>query len=84
MLVWRQHIARNDKFHSPIIENPGPQSQMFKQLYTMMKTDCELEEVLGNYNDAEISPKAASEKAQTTMSENRYICQRIDFFKWPF
>ena len=59
-----------------------PRPQMFKQLYTMMKTDCELEEVLGNH--AEISPKVASEKAQKMMSENRYTYLMIDFFGGSF
>ena len=37
-------------------------------------------DVLGNRIDAEIDPKAPSEKAQTTVSENRYIYPRINFF----
>ena len=35
---------------------------------------------LGYRIDANWSPKAVSEKAQTTVSENRYISPRIDFF----
>ena len=46
---------------------------------TMVKTDCKMEEVLGYHADAEMFPKAASERAQTMMSENRYIYPRIDF-----
>ena len=41
-----------------------------------MKTDSELE---GHCIDAKISLKAASEKVQTTVSENRYVYPRIDF-----
>ena len=38
-------------------------------------------EVLGHHIDAKISPKAASEKAQTTVSENRYTSPNIDVFR---
>ena len=40
-----------------------------------------IREVLGHPIDAEISPKAPSEKAQTTVSENRYTFPRIDVFR---
>ena len=36
---------------------------------------------MGHRIDAEISPKAASEKAQTTVSENRFTSPKIDVFK---
>ena len=38
-------------------------------------------EVLGHRIDAKISPKAASEKAQTTVSESRYTSSNIDVFR---
>ena len=38
-------------------------------------------EVLGHRIDAKISPKAASEKAQTTVSENTYTFPNIDVFR---
>ena len=38
-------------------------------------------EVLGHCIDAKISPKAVSEKAQTTVSENRYTFPKIDVFR---
>ena len=38
-------------------------------------------EVLGHRIDAEISPKAASEKEQTTVSENRYTSPKIGVFR---
>jgi len=38
-------------------------------------------EVLGHRIDAKISPKAASEKPQTTVSENRYTSLKIDVFQ---
>ena len=38
-------------------------------------------QVLGYHIDAKISPKAASEKAQTTVSENRYTSPNIDVFR---
>ena len=37
--------------------------------------------VLWHHIDAEISPKAASEKAQTTVSESRYTSPKIDVFR---
>ena len=39
-----------------------------------------IKEVLGHRIDAKISPKVPSEKAQTTMSENRYTFPKIDVF----
>ena len=38
-------------------------------------------EVFGHRIDAKISPKAASEKAQTTVSENTYTFPNIDVFR---
>ena len=38
-------------------------------------------EVLGHRIDAEISPKPASEKEQTTVSKNRYTSPKIDVFR---
>ena len=38
-------------------------------------------EVLGHRIDAKISPKAPSEKAQTTVSENTYTFAKIDVFR---
>ena len=38
-------------------------------------------EVLGHRIDAKISPKAASEKVQTTVSENTYTFPNIDIFR---
>ena len=40
-----------------------------------------IKEVLGHRIDAKISPKVPSEKAQTTMSENRYTFPKIDVFR---
>ena len=40
-----------------------------------------IREVLGHRIDAKISPKAPSEKAQTTVSENRYTFLKIDVFQ---
>ena len=36
---------------------------------------------MGHRIDAIISPKAASEKAQTTVSENRYTYPKIDVYR---
>ena len=51
--------------------------QLHPQAATMLKTD---RGVFGYRMDATISSKAASEKAKTMVSHNRYIYQRIDFF----
>ena len=40
-----------------------------------------IQEVLGHRINAEISPIAASEKAQTTVSENRHTFPKIDVFQ---
>ena len=52
--------------------------QLHPQAATMLKTD---RGVFGYRMDATISSKAASEKAKTMVSHNRYIYQRIDFFR---
>ena len=53
---------------------------MFK-IATATKIYCELGWVLGHHIDAKISPKTASEKAQTTVSENRYTSPKVDVFR---
>ena len=40
--------------------------------------------VLGHHINAKISPKVASEKVQTTVSENRCIYPRMGFFRQSF
>ena len=40
-----------------------------------------IREVLGHRIDTKISPKAALDKAQTTVSENRYTSPKIDTFQ---
>ena len=41
----------------------------------------QIRQILGHHIDAKISPKAASEKVQTTVSENRYTSPNIDVFR---
>ena len=53
-----------------------------KQLYCY-EIYCKLAGVMGRRINAEISPKAASEKAQT-VSGNRYTSPKIDVFERPF
>ena len=53
---------------------------MFKTATTAINL-LRIGEVLGHHINAEISPKAASEKAQTTLSENRYTSLKIDVFR---
>ena len=53
--LFGDNIARNFTVQLLItLVHIQPRPQMFKQLYTMMKTDCKLEEVLRNHIDAEI------------------------------
>ena len=47
------------------------------------KNILQIGQALGHHMDAKISPKAASEKVQTTMSENRYTSLNIDVFWMP-
>ena len=51
----------------------------FMSVTTTTKTDCEMEGSWG-YIYTEISPKAASGKAQMNMSENKYIFFEDDLF----
>ena len=50
---------------------------MFKTATTILQ----IGEVLGHCIDAKISPKAASEKVQTTVSGNRYTYLKINVFR---
>ena len=50
-----------------------------KQL--LLENILRIREVLGHRIGAKISPKAPSEKAQTTVSENRYTFPKIDVFR---
>ena len=54
-----------------------------KQLYCY-EIYCKLAGVMWRRISAEISPKAASEKAQTAVSGNRYTSPKIDVFGRPF
>ena len=48
------------------------------QISYRYKNILRIREVLGQHIDAKISPKTPSEKAQTTVSENRYTFPKID------
>ena len=78
-------IARNHKYHSSVIDRMTAWS-MFSRVPASAQSGYRDENrlriggVLGHRIDAEIYPKAASEKAQTTVSENRYVYPRINFF----
>ena len=82
--MFEDNTARNDKFHRPIIDRIGlarvqlhPSVQSSYRYQNILR----IGEVLGHRIDAKISPKAASENAQTTVSENRYTNPIIDVFR---
>ena len=82
--MFEDSTARNDKFHRPIlIESDW---LMFSSATGARNSYhyeniLRIREVLGHRIDAKIFPKAPSEKAQTTMSENTYTFPKIDVFQ---
>ena len=83
-LVWRQHSKKRQISPSDYWSNrtgscsAAPLSVQSSYRYENI---LRIREVLGHRIDAEISPKAPSEKAQTTVSENRYTFPKIDVFR---
>ena len=77
--MFEDNTVRNDKFHRPIIDRIGL-VQIVQSSYRYQNI-LRIGEVLGHRIDAKISPKAASEKAQTTVSENTYTFPNIDVFR---
>ena len=76
----------NEKFYRPIIDRIGlahacSAAPLNVQSSYRYENIMQIGEVLGHHIDAKISPKAASEKAQTTVSENRYTSPNIDVFR---
>ena len=82
--MFGDNTVRNDKFHRPIIDRIG---LAHVQLHPSVQSSYRYQNilriggVLGHCIHAKISPKAASEKAQTTVSENRYTNPIIDVFR---
>ena len=83
--MFGNNTARNDKFNRPIIDSnrTGPCSAAPLSVQSSYRYEniLRIGEVLGHRIDAKISPKAASEKAQTTVSENRCTSPKIDVFR---
>ena len=82
--MFEDNTARNDKFHCQIIDRIGlahVQLRPSVQNSYATKITCKLGRSLGHRIDAKISQKASSEKAQTTVSENRYTFPKIDVFR---
>ena len=82
--MFEDNTVRNNKFHHPIIGQIGlahVQLPLSVQSSYGYKNILQIGEVLGHCIDAKISPKAASEKAQITVSENRYTSPKIDVFQ---
>ena len=83
-LVWRQHGKKRQILPSNYWLNPtgscsaAPLSAQSSYHYENI---LQIGENLGHCIDAKISPKADSEKAQTTVSENRYTSPKIDVFR---
>ena len=83
-LVWRQHSKKRQISPSDYWSNrTGPCSAAPLSVQSSYRYENMLwiGEVLGHRIDAKISPKAASEKAQTTVSENTYTFPNIDVFR---
>ena len=84
--MFGDNTARNDKFHRSIVDpmtlvHVQPRFRVLKAT-TATKTDCQFEGSWGIVRiHAKISPKAASEKAQTTVSGNRNTNPIIDVFR---
>ena len=77
--MFGDNTARNDKFHRPT--GPCSATPLSVQSSYRYQNILRIGEVLGHRIDAKISPKAASEKAQTTVSENTYTFPNIDVFR---
>jgi len=83
-LVWRQYGKKRQVLPSDYWSNwTGSCSAAPLSVQSSYRYENILQngEVLGHRIDAKISPKAASEKAQTTVSENRYTSPKIDVFR---
>ena len=83
-LVWRQHGKKWQILPSDYWSNrtgPCSAAPLSVQSSHHYENILQIGEVLGHRNDAEISPKPASEKAQTTVSENRYTSLKIDVYQ---
>ena len=75
--MFEEPTVRNDKFHCSIIDRIGL-VHAGSAVSTTTKIYCELGRSWGIVS---ISPKAASEKSQTTVSENKYTSLKIDVFR---
>ena len=82
--MFEDNTVRNNKFHRPIIDQIGlvhVQLPLSVQSSYHYKNILQIGGVVWHCIDAKISPKAASEKAQITVSENRYTSLKIDVFQ---
>ena len=83
-LAWRQHSKKRQISLSDYCSNrtgscsAAPLSVQNSYPY---KNILRIRKVLEHRIDAKISPKAPSEKAQTTVSENRYTSPKINVFQ---
>ena len=83
-LVWRQHGKKRQISPSDYWSNrtgPCSAAPLSVQSSYHYENILRIGEVLGHRIDTKISPKAASEKAQTTVSENTYTSPNIDVFR---
>ena len=83
-LVWRQYGKKQQILPSDYWSNrTGPCSAVPLSVQSSYRYEniLQIGEVLGHRVDAKISPKAASKKAQTMVSENRYTSPKIDVFQ---
>ena len=83
-LVWRQYGEKRQISHSDYWSNrTGSCSAVPLSIQSSYHYEniLQIRQVLGHHINAKISPKAASEKAQTMVSENRYTSPKIDVFR---
>ena len=83
-LVWRQHSKKWQISLSNYWSNrTGSCSAVPLSVQSSYRYEniLRIREVLGHRIDTKVSPKVASEKAQTTASENRYTYLKIDVFR---
>ena len=82
-LVWKQYGKKQLSPSDSWSNWAGPCSAVPLSVQSSYRYENILQiwEVLGHHIDTKISPKAASEKVQTTVSENRYTSPMFDVFQ---
>ena len=79
--MFKDNTVRNNKFYHLIIDRIGLVHVQLCACVFKAATATKIYCKLGHHIDTKISQKAASEKPQTTVSENRYTSSKIDVFQ---